>query len=112
MGGAGRQPFLPFWQINITEWGGLTASLWYICIRLIFLLDIFEKSHIIKIEYTKYYMKKEKVKIIIGVIVGGILGYLLYRFVGCKTGTCIITSKPWSSILYGMLLGLLVGLKL
>jgi len=51
------------------------------------------------------------VKVIIGVIVGGIAGYFLYRFVGCKTGTCIITSRPWSSILYGMLLGLLVGLK-
>ena len=76
-----------------------------------FLLDIFDGLHIIKIEYSKYYMKKEKVKVIIGVIVGGILGYLLYRFVGCKTGTCIITSKPWSSILYGMLLGLLFGLK-
>jgi len=75
------------------------------------LLDIFEKPYIIKIEYSSLIMKKEKLKVIIGVIVGGVLGYLLYRFVGCKTGTCIITSKPWSSILYGMLLGLLVGLK-
>jgi Na+-transporting NADH:ubiquinone oxidoreductase subunit NqrB len=56
-------------------------------------------------------MKKAKVKIVIGVLAGGIFGYLLYRFVGCKTGACIITSKPWSSILYGMLLGLLFGLK-
>jgi hypothetical protein len=76
-----------------------------------FLLDIFEELYIIKIEYSSLFMKKEKLKAIISVIVGGILGYLLYRFVGCKTGTCIITSKPWSSILYGMLLGLLVGLK-
>jgi hypothetical protein len=76
-----------------------------------FFLDIFLYLYIIKTEYSKIIMKKEKVKIIIGVIVGGILGYLLYRFVGCKTGTCIITSKPWSSILYGMLLGLLLGLK-
>jgi hypothetical protein len=50
-------------------------------------------------------------KVFIGVIVGGMAGYSLYRFVGCKTGTCIITSKSWSSILYGMLLGLLIGLK-
>ena len=56
-------------------------------------------------------MKKDKVKVIISVIVGGAAGYLLYRFIGCKTGTCIITSRPWSSILYGMLLGLLIGLK-
>jgi hypothetical protein len=56
-------------------------------------------------------MKKDKVKVIIGVIAGGIAGYLLYRFVGCKTGACVITSKPWSSILYGMLLGLIIGLR-
>jgi hypothetical protein len=56
-------------------------------------------------------MKKAKVKVIIAVITGGIFGYLFYRLVGCKTGTCIITSKPWSSVLYGMLLGLLLGLR-
>lgn len=56
-------------------------------------------------------MKKDKVKVIIAVIAGGLAGYLLYRFVGCKTGACIITSKPWSSILYGMILGLLIGLR-
>lgn len=56
-------------------------------------------------------MKKVKVKVIIAVIAGGLVGFLFYRFIGCKTGTCIITSKPWSSILYGMLLGLLLGLR-
>lgn len=50
-------------------------------------------------------------KVIIGVIVGGIFGYLLYRFIGCRTGTCVITRNPWTSILYGALLGLLVGLR-
>ena len=50
--------------------------------------------YIINDEYSKCIMKKDKVKIVIGVIVGGIAGYSLYRFVGCKTGTCIITSKP------------------
>jgi hypothetical protein len=50
-------------------------------------------------------------KIVISVIIGGLAGYLLYRLVGCKTGTCVITSRPWSSILYGMLLGLLIGLR-
>jgi hypothetical protein len=56
-------------------------------------------------------MKKDKVKIIIGVVAGGVFGYLLYRFIGCKTGTCVITRNPWSSILYGVLLGLLLGLR-
>lgn len=43
--------------------------------------------------------------IIIGVIAGGIGGYLYYHFVGCASGTCAITSKPFNSTIYGMLMG-------
>ncbi|HNZ42503.1 MAG TPA: DUF6132 family protein [Bacteroidales bacterium] len=46
---------------------------------------------------------------IIGVIVGGIGGYLYYRLVGCSTGACPITSNPWMSILWGIALGYLLG---
>lgn len=41
----------------------------------------------------------------IGVIVGAILGYAYYHFVGCDSGTCMITSKPTNSTLYGSLMG-------
>lgn len=41
----------------------------------------------------------------IGVIVGAILGYAYYHFVGCACGTCKITSKPINSTLYGGLMG-------
>lgn len=41
----------------------------------------------------------------IGVIVGAILGYAYYHFVGCASGTCMITSKPINSTLYGGLMG-------
>jgi hypothetical protein len=41
------------------------------------------------------------------VVVGAAGGYLFYRFVGCKTGTCPITSSPWLSTIYGAILGLL-----
>jgi hypothetical protein len=41
----------------------------------------------------------------IGIIVGAISGYLYYRFVGCASGSCAITSKPVNSTLYGSLLG-------
>lgn len=47
-------------------------------------------------------------KISIGVIAGGILGFLYYRFIGCSTGSCPITSNPVSSILYGMVIGVLI----
>lgn len=45
------------------------------------------------------------IKITIGIIIGGLLGFGLYRFVGCSTGACPITSNPWISTLYGMILG-------
>jgi hypothetical protein len=44
----------------------------------------------------------------IGMAVGGVLGYLYYRYVGCANGTCKITSNPYYSVLYGVLLGYLV----
>ncbi len=44
---------------------------------------------------------------IIGILVGGVLGYAYYHFVGCNSGTCAITSKPLNSTLYGAVMGLL-----
>ncbi len=49
-------------------------------------------------------------KMIIGVAIGGVLGFLFYRFIGCASGTCPITSKPLNSILYGAIMGLLLSL--
>jgi urea transporter len=46
-------------------------------------------------------------KMIIGAAIGGVLGFLYYKFIGCSTGTCPITSKPLNSVLYGALLGFL-----
>lgn len=44
---------------------------------------------------------------ILGVVVGGILGYGYYYFIGCETGTCAISSKPVNSSVYGMVMGYL-----
>ena len=43
--------------------------------------------------------------IIIGALIGGIIGFLYYNFIGCKSGTCAITSKPINSTIYGAILG-------
>ncbi len=48
--------------------------------------------------------KKYKLTII-GVVIGGILGYLYYLFIGCASGTCKITSNPINSSLYFALMG-------
>ena len=43
-------------------------------------------------------------KTILGAVVGAAIGYAMYRFVGCKTGTCPITASPWTSMLvWGMI---------
>jgi hypothetical protein len=48
-------------------------------------------------------------KLILGVVIGGAGGFAYYKFVGCSTGSCPITSNPYSSIVYGMLIGGLIG---
>ncbi len=42
---------------------------------------------------------------IIGVIVGAAAGYVYWKFVGCNSGSCVITSKPLNSTLYGAVMG-------
>ena len=53
------------------------------------------------------FMKKYKLGLI-GLVLGGILGYAYYHFIGCNTGTCSITSKPINSSVYGMVMGYLI----
>lgn len=45
---------------------------------------------------------------IIGIIFGAIAGFMYWKFVGCASGTCMITSKPINSTLYGALMGYLL----
>ncbi|MBP9085768.1 MAG: hypothetical protein KBG15_06600 [Kofleriaceae bacterium] len=45
------------------------------------------------------------------VIGGAVLGFVYYRFVGCRSGTCAITSSPYISTIYGAVLGFLVAPK-
>ena len=49
------------------------------------------------------------VRILIGALVGGGLGFAYYKFVGCSTGTCPLTSNPIISTLYGLIVGVLVA---
>ncbi|MFM2440153.1 MAG: hypothetical protein RLZ16_1152 [Bacteroidota bacterium] len=45
---------------------------------------------------------------IIGVVIGAIAGFAYWKFIGCNSGTCMITSKPLNSTLYGSLMGYLL----
>lgn len=42
---------------------------------------------------------------LVGVLLGAVAGFLYWKFVGCSSGTCPITSKPLNSTLYGSVMG-------
>ena len=52
---------------------------------------------------------KRRIPSIIGLIIGGIGGYIYYLTIGCSSGSCPITSNPWLSILWGLIMGFLIG---
>ena len=41
-------------------------------------------------------------------LTGAVGGWLYYRYVGCATGTCAITSSPWLSVGFGCVFGSLL----
>lgn len=49
-----------------------------------------------------------KRRILIGSVIGGILGFLYYKYIGCYTGGCPIKSDPALSTIYGAIIGALV----
>jgi hypothetical protein len=52
---------------------------------------------------------KTMARIVIGIVVGGALGFANYKFIGCRTGTCPLSSNPWVSTVVGMVLGGSIG---
>jgi hypothetical protein len=48
-------------------------------------------------------------KIIFGILCGGLLGFGYHKLVGCSTGTCPLVSNPYIATLYGMILGALIS---
>jgi glucose uptake protein GlcU len=55
----------------------------------------------------KKWLNKNKLYLL-GMLVGAIGGFLYWKYVGCSSGTCMITSKPINSTAYGALMGALL----
>jgi hypothetical protein len=51
-------------------------------------------------------------RIAIGIVVGGGLGFAYYKLIGCSSGTCPLTSNPFTSTLYGGVIGALLASSL
>ena len=61
-----------------------------------------------KIRTIETRRRRRIMKIALGIVIGGLAGYLYYYFIGCD-GTCPISSNPYRSILYGSVVGTLLG---
>ena len=48
---------------------------------------------------------KNNLLTILGVAVGATAGFFYWKFVGCVSGSCAITSRPLNSSVYGAVMG-------
>jgi hypothetical protein len=48
-------------------------------------------------------------KSILGAAAGAAIGFLIYRFIGCRTGTCPLNSNPWISMAVWGVVGFLLA---
>ncbi|MBN2486742.1 MAG: hypothetical protein JXB34_12280 [Bacteroidales bacterium] len=53
--------------------------------------------------------KRKTVILSVSIVTGFIAGYLYWRFVGCTSGSCPLTSNWYSSTLFGGVFGYLIG---
>lgn len=47
-------------------------------------------------------------RIILGPVIGAAIGFGYYKFIGCASGACPITSNLWISIIYGAVMGFMI----
>ena len=54
-------------------------------------------------------MNNKKLKFSLFGVVGAAIGFGYYYFIGCNDGHCMISSNPYISTSYGMVVGVLFG---
>jgi len=61
---------------------------------------------LVKMKLNIDFLKKRVLPVLIGLIGG----YAYYYFIGCRSGSCPITSNPYVSVIYGGIMGLIFAL--
>jgi hypothetical protein len=49
------------------------------------------------------------IRLLIGIAIGAVVGFVYYKLVGCPSGMCPLTSNPIISTIYGATLGALIS---
>jgi len=52
--------------------------------------------------------RKRVILLAVGAFAGAVAGYFYWKFIGCNSGTCLISSKPLNSTLYFSVMGALL----
>jgi len=47
--------------------------------------------------------------LLLGMLVGAVAGYFYWLEIGCTSGTCMITSRPLNTTIYGAFMGAVLG---
>jgi len=67
-----------------------------------------DKTDVVKVKKWRPIMI---IRLVIGIVIGAGLGFAYYKFVGCSSGSCPLTSNPYISSLYGALIGGLLSMQ-
>ena len=49
------------------------------------------------------------IRIVLGAAIGAALGFVLYKFIGCRSGACPLTGNPWIAMTIWGIAGALMG---
>jgi hypothetical protein len=56
------------------------------------------------------FFRRVPMGMVLGIAIGAAAGFAVYKFIGCRTGACPITANPYTSVVYGALMGFLFTL--